>query len=175
LSVNVTAYRRRTEDFTDRELQAIAGGCDVAVAAFDDPMELLRFNRLLYGMVPVVYPAFHHGGRSGHVIWTRPREVACFSCAMGIQDPEQLRTLHQEAAFPMDIQRVAQTGARVALWLCARGNEELTGLLDPRRNILYMDNRPNGSAARSLAVSLLASDRNPSCPICGSLDNGERR
>lgn len=175
LPVRVTAYRRNTNDFSDRELQAIASGCDVSVAAFDDPEGLLRFNRLLYGLAPVIYPAFHHGGRSGHIIWTRPREVACFACAMGIESADHLRTLHREAALPMDIQRIAQTAARVALWLCARGDGELAGLLDPRRNILYMDNRPGGSTERSLAVRLLASDRNPSCPICGSWDNEERR
>lgn len=180
LGIEIVTFRRRMQDFSDIDLRTLAADAGAAVAAFDDMAQLLRLNALLYGVCPVVYPGFHRGGRSGHVIWTRPPaagepRVSCFACAMGVRSADELRTLHAASAFPPDIRRVADMAVRVTTWLCSGEGDDVSGLMDPTRNIVFLENRPTGSNARGLTVELLASDRDPSCPICGSLDNEERR
>ena len=94
---------------------------------------------------------------------------------MGVRSPEGIDALHGEPANPLDIQRLSEMTARVALWLCGSLDGGSDDLLDPERNILFMDNRPSGSAARALAVHLLPADRDPGCPVCGYSGSRETR
>ena len=174
LKVEVLPLRRCLEAFSDDEIRALAYDADVIVAAFDDGPQLVRLNRIAYHRFRVVYPAFHSGARTGHVIWTRPRDVPCFCCALGIETGAEIETLHGESAFPLDIQRVSDAAARVALWLAAPARSESSDLLDPDRSIIFLDNRPSGSAHRALAVHLLQADSDPACPVCGTFTGNER-
>jgi hypothetical protein len=174
LKVEVLPLRRGLEAFSDDEIRALAHDADVIVAAFDDGPQLVRLNRIVYSQSRVVYPAFHSGARTGHVIWTRPRDVPCFCCALGIETGAEIETLHGESAFPLDVQRVSDAAARVALWLAAPARSENSDLLDPDRNIIFLDNRPSGTAHRALAVHLLQADSDPACPVCGIFTGNER-
>ena len=176
ITVQVTTFRRMIQGFTDPELRALGGQSDAVLASFDEPEQLFRLNGLLYEVCPVVYPGFHQGARTGHVITTIPGVTACLRCSMGIRSADQLRTLHAEPGFPPDIRRVADTAVRVISWLCAERGSETDRLLDPARNIIYLDNRPSGSPDRSLSVQLLPADRQPDCAVCGrGFENTERR
>ena len=167
--VTVFPICRDLEDFTDTEVRALAADANVVVASFDDPEQLLRLNGLVYSECPAVYPAFHPRAQSSHVVWTRPDEVPCFRCSVGVRSAAELRTHHGEPAFPGDIRRTSELAARVALWLCASEGEELSGLLHPHNNILFMHNRPSASAEEALAVRFLAADRQPDCQVCRQL------
>ncbi len=175
LQIEVSPLRRGLEAFSDDEIRALAHGANVVVAAFDDGPQLVRLNRIVYSQSSVVYPAFHSGARTGHVIWTRPWDVPCFRCALGIETGADIETLHGESAFPLDIQRVSEAAARVALWLAAPARSESSDLLDPDRNIIFLDNRPSGTAHRALGVHLLQADSDPACPVCGVFTGNGRR
>jgi molybdopterin/thiamine biosynthesis adenylyltransferase len=166
LEVEIVTLCRKTQDFTDQEIRALAAQSSAVLASFDEPEQLLRINRLLYSLCPVVYPFFHQGARSGTVVGTAPGRSPCFACSMGIRAPDQLRTLHAEPGFPPDIRRLADMAVRVISWLCAEQGSEAAELLDPSRNIIFLENRPSGSAQRALAVRLLEADRNPECDVC---------
>jgi molybdopterin/thiamine biosynthesis adenylyltransferase len=172
-TAKVLPLPRAVESFSDEEIRALAQQSHVVVAAFDDPEQLRRLNELAYPFCSVVYPGFHAGARSGHVIWTKPG-VACFLCSLGIASPRELETLHAEPALPLDIQRISEAAARVALWLVAPPRSEGASLLDPDRNIIFLDNRPSGSAERALSARLLAADPDPSCPVCADIVRHER-
>jgi len=174
LDVDVLPFRRGLETLSDDEIRALAHNADIIVAAFDDGPQLVRLNSIVYSRSRVVYPAFHSGARTGHVIWTRPWDVPCFRCALGIGAGTEIETLHGESAFPLDIKRISETAARVAIWLAAPARSESNDLLDPDRNIIFLDNRPSGTADRALAVHLLQADRDPACPICGTFTGNER-
>ena len=165
-TARVAPLRRNLADLTDDEIRAIGGDSRAVLASFDDPEGLLRLNAILYPECPVIYPGFHPRGHSGHVIWTQPGVVPCFRCAVGVDSDHPIQTLHGEPAIPVDIQRVADTAVRVVLWTCAPRDSESSRLLDPRRSIIFLDNRPSGSADRMLAARLLEAERDPECPVC---------
>ena len=173
LGVQVVPYRRRSSDFADQDIVAMASQTHVVVPAIDDPDELFRLDRLLYGSgVPCVYAAFHNRGISGHVIHTTP-QTACFACSMGIREPGQLRTLHAEPAHPASIRRIADMAALIVQGLCMPEGDEVRRMLPWDRNIIFLENSvsDSGSPERSWAVHAMAADRDPECPTCG----GERR
>ena len=169
LPASVFPICRGLEEFSDTEVRALAADADVVVASFDDPEQLLRLNELAYGECPVVYPAFHPRAQSSHAVWTRPGEVPCFRCSIGVRSAGELRTHHGEPAYPGDIRRTSELASRVALWLCAPEGGELSGLLHPHNNILFMHNRPSAFAEEALAVRFLPADRQPDCRVCGQL------
>ncbi len=176
LKVEIATFRRMVQEFSDQEIRSLGAQSDAVLASFDESEQLLRLNGLLYEVCPVVYPGFHQGARTGHVITTIPGVTACLRCSMGIRSADQLRTLHAEPGFPPDIRRVADTVVRVISWLCAEQGSETDRLLDPARNIIFLDNRPSGTLDRSLSVHLLSADRNQDCAVCGrGFGNTERR
>jgi len=182
LPSTVVPVRKKTRALSDEELLALIREADLVVAAFDDPPELFRLNRLFYAEVPVVYPAFHQGARTGHVIWTAPGLSPCLTCTLGISSPDQIRTLAGASALPLDIQRISNICVRVALWLCAEPGSEAADLLDPTRNVLLIGNRPEedvddggGTASAGLPVRFLPADADPECPVCGPFAGTERR
>jgi len=174
LTVGVHPFHRNIDSFSDDELLALTQGSVAIVAAFDDPGQLVRLNALVYATCVVVYPAFHAGGRSAHVVFTIPGGP-CFECALGIASSGDLNTLHGERALPLDIQQLSQITVRVVLALTNPGVRELDGLLDPNRNIIFINNRPFGAEGGELVSSQLEVEPNPHCPVCGPFTDRERR
>ena len=174
LSVKVAPLYRGLETFSDDEIRSLAQRSAAVVAAFDDAGQLVRVSGLVYPLCRSVHPGFHRGGRSGHVIWTRPG-TPCFCCALGISSAADIHTLHAEPALPLDIQRISQMTARVTLWLCSPPAGDAASLLDPSCSIIFLDNRPSEGVERALSAELLEADSDPSCPVCGPFAHPERR
>lgn len=173
LGVLVHPFFRSLESFSDAELQALCLGSAAVMASLDDRVQQFRLNRLTYPDCQVVYPAFHAGARTAHVLFTAPG-TACFQCALGVRSPGQLTTLHGEPAMPLDIQQLSQLAARVVLALTSPGVPELDGLLDPTRNILFINNRPFGPRGGELVSSQLDAEPDPRCPVCSPFADRER-
>jgi len=174
LDVSVHPFYRSIDGFTDEELIAMALGSAAVVAAFDDPAQLFRLNALIYRTCQVVYPAFHAGARSAHVVFTVPGGP-CFECALGATSSDDLTTLHGERALPLDIQQLSQVAVRVVLALTSPGVPELDGLLHRDRNVVFINNRPFGQQGGELVSSQLEVEPNPRCPVCGPFTDRERR
>lgn len=173
LQNEVVPLGRAVQEFTDVELRSLAMQSVGVLASFDEPVQLLRVNGVLFASSVVVYPSFHTGARTASLVWTAPgRGMPCCACSMGVRTADELRQLHGEPAFPPDVRRIADAAARVLYSLCADDDANAAGLVDPQRNVIFLHNRPAATPERSLAVQFIQTDRDPECPVCSGNREG---
>ena len=161
-SVEVRTCEADLQSLSELDLGIWLSDASLLVLGIDDPVALLRLHDHCYGRIPMVAAGIHDRGESGHVVYTIPGKTSCFRCALGIRKAGDIVQIRGNDVSPDDVQRIAGEAASIALKLL---DPRRAMSLDPRRNVLFMNNREIGGF-RSTEAHWLDVERQPNCRVC---------
>ena len=165
----VIPYPFNVMDLPDIELVRLARRSAVTINAIDDATAMWRVNALLYSLVEVLYVALHRGAESAHVIVTVPYATACLRCALELDGPEQIQTLHGEPGLGLDIQNAANWCATLACELMyAKATGHPIRRWDLTKNIFFFANKSQPLSPDGPGVRMQQAHRRPGCPVCST-------
>jgi hypothetical protein len=152
----------------DVELISLFKQSAIVILAIDDPVQILRINRLGYGLVEIVQIGIHRQGRSGHIAFSVPHRTPCLACTLNITSQQDIHRLDSEPASGVDIAFVSVHAARVAMELIY---SKITGRpitrWDPTRNLIYVSNTKQDVTPDGPGIHYESSQqRRPDCRIC---------
>jgi molybdopterin/thiamine biosynthesis adenylyltransferase len=166
--VPVEAYQAAVLLMPESHLVDLANGAGVVLGLIDNGEALFRIDQVFHHPLPVVYGAGHRRAHTGDVMISRPGD-ACLRCLLDVDSPADIQTLAGEPTHGIDIIKLSEWCARVALVLLgdARlGNAD--SVLPAGVNFIFLENRnapgnPGLPAPRTLRIP-----RRPNCPVCGA-------
>jgi molybdopterin/thiamine biosynthesis adenylyltransferase len=151
----------------DVELISLFKQAMIVILAIDDSSQILRINRLGYGLIEIVQIGIHRQGRSGHIAFSIPHKTPCLACMLNIASKQDIHRLDSEPASGVDIAIVSQHAARVAMELMY---SKITGKpitrWDPTQNLIYVSNTKQDITPDGPGIHYESSQRRPDCRIC---------
>lgn len=139
----------------------------IVILVIDDPVQIVRINRLCYPVTELVQCGIHRQGHSSHIAFTIPHQTPCLACTLGITSQRDIRRLDSEPAAGIDISIASQLAARIALDLL---HSKITGKSitrwDATKNLVYISNTQQITPDSPGIHYDKGSPRRADCDIC---------